>query len=134
MLGLIRTYSSDYGCGMLGHMLSSATYLVDSSDFGYLSFGGNLQESGEIITVQPKDTVRRRIYVAPLGIRFEIDTGTIEEFNYNATGVSLAVKIGKTYGEHGETSNIRWEDTLGKGVRNLNGTVVSLPADVHFAL
>jgi hypothetical protein len=128
------TYSSDYGCGMLGHMLSSATYLVDSSDFGYLSFGGNLQESGEIITVQPKDTVRRRIYVAPLGIRFEIDTGTIEEFNYNATCGSLAVKIGKTYGEHGETSNIRWEDTLGKGVRNLNGTVVSLPADVHFAL
>jgi hypothetical protein len=70
------TYSSDYGCGLLGHMLSSATYLVESLDFGYLSFGGNLQGSGEVITVQSRDMVKWRIYAAPLGIRFEIDTGT----------------------------------------------------------
>jgi hypothetical protein len=128
------TYSSDYGCGLLGHMISSATYLVESSDFGYLSFGGNLQESGEVITVQPKDTVRRRIYVAPLGLRFEIDAGTIEEFVFNTMSGSVDVKIGTTSGEHGQTSNVRWEDTLGKGVKALNDTVVSLPAKVYFTL
>lgn len=115
-------------------MLSSATYLVESQELGYLSFGGNLQERDEVVTVQPRDTVRRRIYLAPLGLRFEIDAGTIEEFSYSAGGGSVTIKIGVTDGEEGQMANVRWEDTLGKGVKNLNGTAVSMPSEIHFTL
>lgn len=127
-------YSSDYGCGLLGHMLSSTTYLVESPDLGFLSFGGNVQENGSVVTVQPRDTVRRRVYVAPLGLKFEVGVGTIEEFDYDTTSNIVVIRLSATSGENGRTANIEWEDTIGKGLRSLNDTSVALPAEVHFAL
>lgn len=76
-------YSSDYGCGLLVHMISSTTFLIEDSEFGYLSSGGNLVSSGDTIKVEPKDTIMRPIYVAPLGLKFEVNAGVIEEITYN---------------------------------------------------
>jgi hypothetical protein len=75
-------------------MISSTTFLVEYSEFGYLSFGGNLVSSGDTIKVEPKDTVRLQIYVAPLGLKFEVDAGVIEEFTYNIETKAVSIKTG----------------------------------------
>lgn len=62
-------YSSDYGVGFNGHVTGACTFLVDHPDFGLISFGGNVAAHGGKVTVTPKDTVKRRIYVAPLGLK-----------------------------------------------------------------
>lgn len=128
------TYSSDYGSGLLGHMISSTTYLVESPKFGFLSFGGNVQEDGEVVTVQPRDTVRRKIYVAPMGLKLKIDAGTIEQFTFHAATGKLIVKVGAAGSEGGRSAEIEWEDTLGKGVKSNSGPILDLPGVLEFTV
>lgn len=127
-------YSSDYGCGLLGHMISSTTFLVENSDFGYLSFGGNLVSSGDTIKVEPKDTVRRQIYVAPLGLKFEVNAGVIEEFTYDITTKAVSIQIGEGESKSGGLAMIRWESTLGIDVKTQQGSHITLPGEVGFTL
>lgn len=127
-------YSSDYGCGLLGHMISSTTFLIENSEFGYLSFGGNLVSSGDTIKVEPKDTVRRQIYVAPLGLRFEVNAGVIEEFTYNIETKAVSIKIGVGESESGGSAVIRWESTLGLGIKTQQGADITLPGQLEFTL
>jgi hypothetical protein len=125
-------YSSDYGCGLLGHMISSTTFLIENSEFGYLSFGGNLVSSGDIIKVEPRDTVRRQIYVAPLGLKFEVNAGVIEEFTYNIETKAVSIKIGEGESESGGLAVIRWESTLGLDIKTQQGADMTLPGEVEF--
>lgn len=115
-------------------MISSTTFLIENSEFGYLSFGGNLVSSGNTIKVEPKDTVRRQIYVAPLGLKFELNAGVIEEFTHYTETKALNIRVGVGEGKHGGSAVVRWEDTLGLGVKTRQGSNVSLPCKVEFTL
>lgn len=129
-------YSSDYGCGLTGHFITSATYLVEHPEFGLVSMGGNLDVSSDddgIATVRPRDTVRRSIYVASVGLRFEIDVGTIESFTYDAGARSVRINVVATEGENGNKAQIRWEDTIGSGVTTGQGETVSIPGSVEYS-
>ena len=88
-------YSGDYGPNFLGHVLGAATYLIDHPSFGWLSFGGNTQtsEDATLITVEPKDTLQQRIFIAPISLYVTIDSGTISSFTYNATSKEVQVSI-----------------------------------------
>jgi hypothetical protein len=127
-------YSSDYGCGLLGHMISSTTFLIENSEFGYLSFGGNLVSSGNTVKVEPKDTVRRQIYVAPQGLKFEVNAGVIEEFTYNIETKAVSIKIGVGESESGGLAVVRWESTLGLDIKTQQGADITLPGQVEFTL
>ncbi|KAF5863978.1 hypothetical protein ETB97_008913 [Aspergillus alliaceus] len=78
-------YSGDYGPSFLGMILGSGTYVVDDPDVGTIAYGGNLVVDGETVTVQPRDAVRRRVYVASIGVYVTISTGQIKEFSFPAT-------------------------------------------------
>jgi hypothetical protein len=56
--------------------MNAATYIVDDPEFGWLSFGGNLRESGGRVVVTPLDAMRRRVYIAPFGLWLTLDAGT----------------------------------------------------------
>lgn len=135
-------YSGDYGCSYLGHVLASRTYLVDHPDFGWVSFGGNAEETGCKVTVQPLDTVQRRIYVAPMGLAVEFDAGVISNFVYDSARKSLVVNWEKADGENATNATMLWEDTVGSGVKfsttglgeRLGGLEVALPGTVEFAM
>lgn len=70
--------SGDYGLNFFGHAESSATYVVLHPEFGWQAFGGNLTVSGKTIRVTPRDSMRRRIYWAPLGLWLTLDAGQFE--------------------------------------------------------
>jgi len=47
---------------------NTATYVIDHPEFGWLSFGGNTRVDGTWVKVQPLDSFRMRVYVAPRGL------------------------------------------------------------------
>lgn len=137
-------YSGDYGCSFLGHVLASRTNLVESPDFGWIGFGGEVEENGDgKVIVRPTDMVQRRVYVAAMGLSVEFDAGVIERFVYDPQGRRLRVEVGRVEGEGAVEARMIWEDTLGKGVRIVTtegleerggGFQVGLPGVVEFAM
>jgi len=85
-------YTGDYGPNFLGHALDTATYLIDHPDFGWQSFGGNVKTDGDWVTVEPKDSFRQRIYIAPRGLWLTLDAGTFQSVQINKK--SNAVRVG----------------------------------------
>lgn len=150
-------YSGDFGAGYLGHVVGSVCVLVLHERLGWLGFGGNVGEEEEIqeeegggggggggggifgvkVKVQPKDTVRRKIYVASMGAKVEISAGVIREFVYyhhhhNATKEhkketketnekkkknKLILELNRVTGENASQAILKVEDTTGMGIK-----------------
>jgi hypothetical protein len=70
--------TGDYGPNFFGFAWDTATYIVNSPEFGWLAFGGNLQAKKGTVKVTPLDASRTRIYLAPLGLWLTLDAGTFE--------------------------------------------------------
>ncbi|CRK28641.1 hypothetical protein BN1708_015289 [Verticillium longisporum] len=84
--------TGDYGGGFLGMALSGGVYVADDSEVGLVAYGGILSRQASSVTVQPKDAVKRRVYIGPLSILVEIDAGMVKEFSYDGESVTLNVK------------------------------------------
>ncbi|KAJ5995179.1 hypothetical protein N7481_002156 [Penicillium waksmanii] len=130
-------YSGDYGPNFLGVMLGSASYVVDDPDIGLITYGGNMAVSGSTITVHPRDAVRRRVYIASMGIYVVISAGQIDRYSFDksdATSLRLHIVSGPAkaidaiiwvetpgtsddYAVMGENKKIRegWQVKLGYG-------------------
>lgn len=76
-------YSGDYGPNFFGHAWAAGTYLLKDAEFGWLSFGGNVTVSGNQVRVEPKDSMRQRLFVAPLGLWVTLDAGRIAAATYD---------------------------------------------------
>ena len=88
----IDGYSGDYGPGFFGHAVNTGTYITRDPELGWLAFGGELSEEGDLVRVMPRDSARSRVYVAPLGLWLTLDSGTFEsiEINGDVVRVELA--------------------------------------------
>ncbi|KAI7362825.1 hypothetical protein KC336_g21646, partial [Hortaea werneckii] len=118
-------YSGDYGPNFLGHVLGAATYLLDHPIFGWISFGGNVhQDNGSVIVVEPKDMLRKRIFVAPVSLWVTIDAGIISSFSYHSESQEVEICIEgdrsserhwKNHGSHGSHNHVtlQWEQSGG---------------------
>ena len=86
-------YSGDYGPNFSGHTMGMGTYIVDHPDFGWQAFGGNIISISPTVKVQIRDSIRRRVYVAPLGTMLVLDAGafSVVEFNPHDNSVALTV-------------------------------------------
>ena len=91
-------YSGDYGPNFLGMTLGHTTYLVLDSNHQYQAFDGNIQSLGQHskqseVIVESRDAVRRRVFIAPLGLKIELSAGVISSFTYNALQRSVALVV-----------------------------------------
>jgi hypothetical protein len=93
--GLMKwdTYSGDYGPNFFGHAVNTATYVIQRPEFGWLAFGGNVKASGNSVTVQPLDSFRRRIYLAPAGLWLTLDAGTFNSVEFNAKTHAVRLEL-----------------------------------------
>ncbi|KAG6065707.1 hypothetical protein E4U32_007057 [Claviceps aff. humidiphila group G2b] len=136
-------YSGDYGPNYLGVIMGSCTYLVKHPDFGWISMGGNVAPSSnnDVIVVEPRDTVRRSIYVAAMGLSVTFESGVITSFAYEPQSKKLTITLQAVSGDTKTASTIvKYESTLGgkvslesptAGVKR-GGYVVSVPEKVVF--
>lgn len=80
-------YSGDYGMGFFGHAYAAATYVVHDPVFGWLGFGGTIQNHGGTIRIAPRDGARSRLFIAPAGQWITLQAGKIAQASYApATG------------------------------------------------
>jgi len=86
-------YSGDYGPNFFGHAFNAATYVIKHREFGWQSFGGNISVSGEWVNVQPLDSFRQRVYIAPLGLWLTLDAGTFERIAINTRSNIVRVTL-----------------------------------------
>jgi len=76
-------YSGDYGPNFFGHAVDTATYVINHPEFGWQAFGGNVKVDRERVEIQPLDSFRQRIYLAPLGLWLTLDAGTFDRVEMN---------------------------------------------------
>jgi hypothetical protein len=88
------TYTGDYGPNWVGHYQGSASYLVQHPDFGWIAFGGNVDVSSTNITVTPVDSLRRRLYIAPIGLYIVFEAGRVQRYMWSKAQNTLQVVIG----------------------------------------
>jgi hypothetical protein len=69
------------------------TYLVYDPELGWLSFGGNLKTAGKTISVEPKDSLRQRFFVAPLALWMTLDSGRVERVSYDTESGQVEVRL-----------------------------------------
>ncbi|KAL5366247.1 hypothetical protein BJX96DRAFT_182433 [Aspergillus floccosus] len=105
-------YSGDYGPNFLGVMLASAAYVDEDPDLGLVAYGGNFATDGQVVTVEPRDAVRRRAYIAPMGVYITISSGWIEQFAFARTNAKQ-VKVRLIPGPSKATSVIVWVENPG---------------------
>ncbi|KAF8594482.1 hypothetical protein BDV93DRAFT_458910 [Ceratobasidium sp. AG-I] len=87
-------YSGDYGPNFLGHALNTGTFLINHPDFGWQTFGGTITSSNTTdIIFSPRDTLRRRVYVAPLGALFTLDAGAFDSVRYTIATKSIVLGV-----------------------------------------
>lgn len=88
-------YSGDYGPNFVGHALGFGTFLVHHEVFGWQAFGGIVTTPRESnrISVQVHDTVRRRVFIAPLGTLFTLDAGSFDSFTFDPSKQSVDLVV-----------------------------------------
>jgi hypothetical protein len=127
-------YSGDYGPNFLGMMIGSGVYVVHDPDVGLVTYGGNMHVSDSSVTIQPRDAVRRRVYVAQLGVYVTISAGQIEELSFDTSDLtSLTIRV--VPGPAKASSFVVWVETpgtsdkyaiSGKAEKNRGGWAVKL--------
>ncbi|KAH7469790.1 hypothetical protein FOMA001_g14180 [Fusarium oxysporum f. sp. matthiolae] len=74
--------TGDYGGGLIGTVLNSGTYVADDKDLDVVAFGGKLTKIGAQYFVEPKDAVRKRIFIGPFKVMVTVDAGCISQFSF----------------------------------------------------
>lgn len=86
-------YTGDYGPNFFGHALETATYVIDHPEFGWVAFGGNVAVHDDRVTVEPRDSFRRRVYIAPRGLWLTLDAGAFERIEVDPETHSVRVGL-----------------------------------------
>lgn len=106
--------SGDYGPNFFGHAFNTATYIVRDPEFGWLSFGGNVEVDGSTVHVSPLDSFRMRIYVAPAGLWLTLDSGKFAKVELDAATGSVSVGL-EAATSFTPTARLRVEQPSGSG-------------------
>ena len=89
-------YSGDYGPNFVGHALEMGAYLVKDDRFGWQAFGGNVVSGStedSVVRVQARDSLRRRVFIAPIGAWLSLDAGAFDEFTFDPTTNAVTLSI-----------------------------------------
>lgn len=76
-------YIGDYGPNFFGHAVTTGTYVINSPAYGWQAFGGNLTTNDGWIRVEPRDSMRRAVYIAPIGLMLTLDRGAFQRVEFH---------------------------------------------------
>jgi hypothetical protein len=103
-------YSGDYGPNFLGHTLNTGMYLINHPEFGWQAFGGNVTTTGNRVTAQVTDSLRKRVFIAPLGLYLTLDAGQFERVELDPATGRVTVALAPSTAHVG-TARLRVERT-----------------------
>ena len=86
-------YTGDYGMGFFGHAYAAASYLVNDPTFGWLGFGGDVQQADGSVSITPRDGARTRLFVAPAGQWIVLESGRIASARYTPASGAISLTL-----------------------------------------
>lgn len=101
-------YTGDYGPGFVGMVLGSSAIVTNDEEFGLVAFGGELTGSADSYVVQPRDPVRRRMYLQPLGLFVELDAGAIQSLEVRGKELTLSITQSPTQEAANANQTVLW--------------------------
>jgi hypothetical protein len=134
-------YSGDYGPNFFGHAVTDGTYVVDDPVYGWQAFGGNVSQAQGKVVVEPKDSFRKRVYIAPLGLYLTLDVGTFRSVTVDMKTPRVVVTLDPATAftpnallrieQYDPFHHISWSfDVTGNYAKQRNGYVIPLDKDV----
>jgi hypothetical protein len=121
--------------------LNSGTYVAQDQDLGLVAYGGVLQapRSGGVVTVQPRDPVKKKVFIGPLSLLVEIDAGAIDSFSYSLKSKTVSVSLLQSAGAGApvaksavmwleSTSSLSWQVTSKNTAMERQGWKIPLPS------
>lgn len=87
--------SGDYGPGFFGYAVNSCSYIMEHPDFGWLAFGGNLQETKGWVTVDITTAAASRVFIAPISLELTLDAGTFKCVSFNPQTKEVRLHLDK---------------------------------------
>ncbi|HMB89248.1 MAG TPA: DUF5695 domain-containing protein [Rhodothermales bacterium] len=89
----IDGYSGDYGPNFFGHAVNTGTYVTQHDTFGWLAFGGQLEQEDGWVLVDPNDSARSRVYLASLGLWLTLDAGIFEQVRFQPAAGAVQLSL-----------------------------------------
>jgi hypothetical protein len=86
-------YSGDYGPNFFGHVWGAGSYMVHDPEFGWIALGGNLKQQGQQVVLEPRDSLRQRVYIAPLGLWLTLDAGRFAAVHYSTQTHQVTLRL-----------------------------------------
>lgn len=85
--------SGDYGPNFFGYAVNAATYITHDKELGWLAFGGNLKQKGNVIKVAITNGEKSRLFIAPVGLWLTLDAGTFKSVAFDAVTGKLTLLL-----------------------------------------
>lgn len=88
-------YSGDYGPGFFGYAVTSATYLVQHPDFGWVGFGGNVSRQTQWVQIKPTTANSNAVYIEPAKLWITLAAGKLNNVSYNSATKQVKLVLDK---------------------------------------
>lgn len=85
--------NGDYGMSFFAQAYGAASYLTNDPTFGWVGMGGNVSQAGQVVTLQPKDSARSRVFIAPAGLWLTLDAGKFAAVTYDPASGKVTVTL-----------------------------------------
>jgi hypothetical protein len=88
-------YSGDWGVGFFAAARHAGAFLVNDPDLGMLCFLCDIDSAteepaaGDTVVVKPRDAVRKKLFIASLGVELISESGRIESVSVSATKITV---------------------------------------------
>ncbi len=86
--------SGDYGSGFYGYAVNTSSYLVKDEDMGWLAFGGNLSQKGNVVEMELTTAARSKVFIAPKKLWLTLDAGSFEKVAYDESTGEVTLTLG----------------------------------------
>lgn len=93
----IDPYSGDFGIGFYGHVQLQASYFIMHREHGPLCFLCDVftaSNRSQTFSIAPRDSVRRRIFVEPLGVLLEVAAGRLIAASIDVSAGTVDLVLG----------------------------------------
>ncbi|GLU42871.1 DUF5695 domain-containing protein [Allomuricauda sp. NBRC 101325] len=112
--------SGDYGSGFYGYAINTSSYLVKDEDMGWLAFGGNVSQKGDVVEMEITTAAKSRVFITPKKLWLTLDAGSFKKVSYNDTTGEVTLTLeGST--EHTPFAYLRAEDEVELPFKKVRG-------------
>lgn len=85
--------------------------MADDEQVGLVAYGGEISIDGSNVMVEPRDPVRKKVFIGPLAVLITVDVGVIERFFYDINAKSISMTLSQLVNAPKAMNATVWTDS-----------------------